>query len=518
MTDFTLLTDVNRLEALRYFRDPKRYLGFELPPYFEFEQVLLSAAATMQGKQLKDVCKTQNNKQVWPADYPDVNHVILSNKDGGFAWRPLQIIHPILYIDLVNTITSNKNWKSIRDFFEKREKSCVKCISLPLISDGNESDKAVTVSNWWDKIEQESLRLALDYKFMFMTDISNCYPSIYTHSLEWALHPLQRKGVKADRASGKSTHNLGTEIDIKLRNMNQGQTTGIPQGSELMNLTAEIVLGGTDLELSEAIANNLEPDAEFKILRYRDDYRIFCNEYITGHQIMKLLNEVLYLWNMKMNSAKTLESSDIVSSAIKPEKMEEIYTSPRALGYQKAAMRIYQLSKKYPNSGLVAKNLTYYFDILERRKAKQSLNIDYEVIIAILTMTAHYSPKYMPQIAAIISKIIEISGDKIQRKNIINRIVQRFTDLPNTEFIDIWLQRISSSHEVLEYEFKSNITRVAVGVLDNESLWNSEWLRPEHKETMRIIGISSLKLDIEDHVFSPVVSREEFELYKVNYD
>ncbi|MCW0134321.1 hypothetical protein OIU89_01010 [Escherichia coli] len=53
------------------------------------------------------------------------------------------------------------------------------------MSKKNTSNVAASVLNWWEDFEQKSLSLALEYEFMFSTDISNFYPSIYTHSFEW---------------------------------------------------------------------------------------------------------------------------------------------------------------------------------------------------------------------------------------------------------------------------------------------------------------------------------------------
>lgn len=510
---YTLVTDMTHLEAKKYFRESKHYVSFDLPPYFSFDDVLLYANSMLIKMSLKDICiKDSKGKPRYPGDYQGVNCVILGNKDGGFAWRPMQIIHPVLYGDLVNIMTAKNAWKEVTNLFEQRDQSSVECISIPLQSHTDESNRAVQVSNWWDKIEQESLRKALDYKFMFQTDISNCYPSIYTHSIEWALCPGGRLQVKADRAAGKKYKNLGTEIDFRVRQMNLNQTIGIPQGSTLMDFIAEIVLAQTDIELTDEIKKELPVDAKFSILRYRDDYRIFADEYRVGHSIMKILNNVLYAWNMKMNTSKTSETSDIISSSIKPEKMEEIYTAPIKHAYQKAAMRIYMLSKKYPNSGLVAKNLTDFFDSIQ--KVKKTRRLDYEVVVSIITMVAYYSPKYMPQVASIVSMLIEKSEKTLDRKVVISKIVDKFGDVPNTEFIDIWLQRITDTDNIHKYDFGSMITKVAAGKEDNSSLWNSDWLPKADRELINLASISKLPEEIEQGTFTPIVEREEFELYR----
>ncbi|HFL0719670.1 TPA: RNA-guided endonuclease TnpB family protein, partial [Enterococcus faecium] len=82
-------------------------------------------------------------------------------------------------------------------------------------------------------------------------------------------------------------------------------------GSVLMDFVAEIVLGYVDLRLSKEL-KKLENLKDYKVLRYRDDYRIFSNNRNDLEQIMKVLSEVLYDLNFKLNSSKTKLSDDII--------------------------------------------------------------------------------------------------------------------------------------------------------------------------------------------------------------
>jgi RNA-directed DNA polymerase len=511
------IIDLEASQAKSYLRESRHYVNFELPDYFNFDGMLTIANALMAGKQLSDVCaKKQDGKPAWPKDYEGVNHTILSNKNGSFAWRPMQIIHPILYVDLVNLITEESNWKTVQAAFNSFGGSCVRCISLPRKSQDLDSDKAASVKNWWDKIEQESIRMALDYKYVFVTDVSDCYGSIYTHSLEWAFSENGRLGVKQSRASGNDTPNLGTEIDTKLRNMNQGQTVGIPQGSTLMDLIAEAVMGGTDKELTAEI-NKKYPEIEnhaFQILRYRDDYRIFTNDFQLGHEIMKLLNTVLYNWGMKMNTSKTFESDDVITSSVKVEKLEQVSTAPIRQYYQKEALRIYALSKKYPNAGLIATELSRYYDRISR--AKHLKHFDHEVITSIVTLIAYFSPRYIPQAAAVVSKILEDLDTESVKNDLIKRIHKRFSGIPNTGLIDVWLQRIAAPAKV-SLGLSSPITDVAISKKDNTVIWNSDWLDSIVAETINKTNISSLSIELDEGTITPVIEPEEFQLFRKDY-
>ncbi len=88
----------------------------------------------------------------------NVNYKFLTNKDGKFAWRPLQIINPAIYVYLVNKITKRDNWNLIVKRFKKfQENELIKCFSLPVVAtDDKKSNKAESVLNWWQQIEQKS--------------------------------------------------------------------------------------------------------------------------------------------------------------------------------------------------------------------------------------------------------------------------------------------------------------------------------------------------------------------------
>ena len=137
--------------------------------------------------------------------------------------------------------------------------------------------------------------MLLDFNYCIHTDITDCYPSIYTHTIAWALH--NKEWAKNNRDDG-----LGNMIDGKIQSLQGQQTNGIPQGSVLMDLIAEIVLGYADIRLLDLA--DQESLSEFKILRYRDDYRIFANKKDVAERLMKLLSEVLLDLNLKINSKK----------------------------------------------------------------------------------------------------------------------------------------------------------------------------------------------------------------------
>lgn len=510
------ITELSYGEARDFFLGNKHYINFDIPFYIDFGKLLSSLSKFMARKAIIDLSVTKDGKVDKPCNYDRINHIILSNKDGVYSWRPMHIIHPVLYVHLARFITEKRNWEFIQLRFKKFSKGYVNCISLPRESDGTQSDKASLVEYWWERIEQDSIKKSLEFSYLFTTDITDCYGSIYTHSIEWALDEGGKETVKERIKKQQRKKSLGSEIDIAIRNMSYNQTNGIPQGSTLMDFIAEIVLGYSDEQLTERIKESKIIKDDFYILRYRDDYRIFVNDPNIGHEILKLLSSVLYDLGMKLNPSKTSESSDVITSSIKIEKIERIFISPSfQKGLQKEALRIYQISKRYPNSGLVLKELSLFFDRsdnLNEYKDKEDL----EVLIVIFAMIAYFSPRVINWVSAIVSRLFEHMDDINKKIALVEKIHNRFNKIPKTGLIDIWLQRISAPLNI-PISYSDNITKIALGEIKNSDLWNCSWLKKEVVKLINSAALSSLSKKIEEKSISPVVQREEVELFKADY-
>ena len=98
-------------EAKKYFLKSSSYFNMSLPEYFDFTNLLNDVDCKINNI---DKNKLKNNK---PDKFDDVNYKFNQNKDGKYAWRMFQLIHPLIYIELVNIITEENNWKLIIERF-----------------------------------------------------------------------------------------------------------------------------------------------------------------------------------------------------------------------------------------------------------------------------------------------------------------------------------------------------------------------------------------------------------------
>lgn len=86
------------------------------------------------------------------------------------------------------------------------------------------------------------LKFKIKSRFQAHADISNCFGSIYTHSLTWAV--AGKANAKVNRSGF-----WFNELDTLLMNTNNGETHGILIGAHAYNLVSEIILVVIDHQL-----------------------------------------------------------------------------------------------------------------------------------------------------------------------------------------------------------------------------------------------------------------------------
>jgi len=478
-------------QARGFLLKPESYCGIDLPVYFTFARVLSAVTKELSGKALTSMSSK-------PRDHEGVNYSMLSNKDGRHAWRPLQLIHPALYVSLVQSVTAAAQWKVIRGRFKEFQKAAnMKCLSIPIEAPPTRKDKAAQILNWWQGIEQGSIEFALDYNYVFNADITDCYSAIYTHSIAWAVHG--RPKAKAER-NNKGL--IGNIIDAHIQDMRHGQTNGIPQGSTLMDLISELVLGYADLELSDKLKT--AEINEFRILRYRDDYRIFVQSPQIGEAILKYLTEVLIDLGLKLNASKTTGAQLVVSHAIKPDKRAWLRGRQGDANLQKHLLVIHAHGHDFPNAGSLTVALTHFHKRLNATKRiSNSL-----VLISIATDIAYHSPKAFPVCSAIISKLLSVLPTEAARVDAIHKIHAKLSQLPNTGHMEAWLQRISHSF-VPSLAYKETLCRLVKG--DPVTLWNNDWITSATLKAA--IDPAKIVNKVKLRSLKPIVRPREIELF-----
>ena len=504
-------------EALDFLMQNDQYVTTEMPEYLDFDPVL-----TFAREHIADTPIDKCVKDVTPEDMAEANYDIMLNKDGRYAVRVLSLSNPFLYYMLAREICTPEHWAAILDDFKVFGSAPhIQAVGIPVIpADKEDFHKATTILNWWDRFEQMAVKLSLDYRYMFVTDITNCYGTIELQTVEKA---LSRKGTASEAE-------VKTDIVRILTMLRQGRNIGLPQGSTLYDIVAEIVLGYADMLLREALERDGITEG-YEILRYRDDYKVFANDKDLLERISYKLQHVLEGLNLRLNSAKTRISDSIITDSIKPDKLAYIYNTPIYNnkkqcdfdGIQKQLLFILQFGRQYPNCGqmrmLLSKLSTWIEEYIknvaknqkskakpkveakpgeedaEDKKTQERLGTIIEDIMAMSAIaaqiaaenlnSAHYALKVISQMLSTISDEQVENGEQASKDEIVTKVLNRLGSMQNSDYLKIWLQNLAVKADYKgDYSFadgKGNgLCHLVCGA--DANLWNNSFLAPAYLE------------------------------------
>ncbi len=184
------------------------YFPAELPPPFQATSLGKFVGNTKKGKFERWLNEWVNKNRLKGKDdelnRPESKCVYYSVPRVKNLRRVLSIPNPFYQIILSNII--EKNWTEIEKHIQKSPIS----ISRPVIpiqrkrKDSRSFDQIKhTINN-----EQEIALISTEFSFALKTDISRYYPTLYTHSIAWALH-----GKNNAKKKRKPSELLGNELD-----------------------------------------------------------------------------------------------------------------------------------------------------------------------------------------------------------------------------------------------------------------------------------------------------------------
>jgi len=412
---------------------PEQYV---LPPCFRVEKFILKRAPYYRVKKHYR---------------PDISELItVSFPKTQLTERTFGIIHPKLYHDIVWHL--KKDWKRvIEHIFHKDIKIYSYSFPIPISSKRKkELGKLRTGRMIYEFIEMAENNLVAEahkFKYLVKTDIKNFYPSVYTHSISWALHG------KTDARNDRYKFTLlGTKLDKLLQNANDGCTNGLPIGSAVSDLISEIILASVDRETSKELKKK---NINFLGVRFKDDYRILCNTKTDAEVIIKTLQNQLLHYNLNLSDGK----SDIREL---PEGLFRQWTTDYhalALRYKKripykrfenTLLAVLQIDQRNKDTGVIDKFLSE----LTTKDYKLKINLrDKDVLktFSLLLLLKERRTKSFPQVLAIIELLFELfEKDK--------KVIQRMTDSLTTIFIDKKANATENQYDLiwLTYFIKSN--------------------------------------------------------------
>lgn len=422
-----------------YFPFQKR-LKEELPPVFTSRQLVPGVAAKL--------IELEHRRE----GYDQVEYLMTRHTN---VARPISIPHPLPYCHLVKSIVDN--WEQISYICEN---------DLSKIRPDEHADGRLILMDYGDEYSKTdiALRFGFGKKFRVHTDITNCFPSIYTHAIPWAL-----VGFQYSKKHRKSSHWFN-RIDFCQRMIKRGETQGIAIGPATSNIISESILSKVDEILSK----------DFSYFRYIDDYTCYCETYEEGQLFLRRLREELKKYKLVLNIKKTktvelptsIESDWIVDISTRMpngylnDKGVKFYSSNESIRFIDYAVRI---NEKYPDGSVLKFAVKSIISRLDDAAKRQILEY-------LLNLVRHF-PILMPLIDKLLAANIEYNFTYTKYLNIIciENALEGRSDGIAWALYYLNLYQLPISYEVVEKVLESRdcigvVMLYISGVFDDEVL------------------------------------------------
>ncbi len=210
------------------------------------------------------------------------------------ATRLMHIPHPLPYARLCKCISENWDKDQLTRICQNRNSLLKPAIhnNGRLIMGEYEYLQQISMMDS-EKFEDWRFKLEISAgKFhRVKADISSFFPSIYTHTIPWAL--IGRDKAKANSGKDKKWYN---QLDETQRELNRSETKGVPIGPATSNIMSEIILFKVDESLRENGCHHFT--------RYIDDYEYYCDTSEQAKNFISKLEQELQKYRLDLNSKK----------------------------------------------------------------------------------------------------------------------------------------------------------------------------------------------------------------------
>ena len=228
----------------------------------------------------------------------------MSMRKDDVSRRLLSLPNPKAFLRLAKLM--QENWEDIQTYAESKNSLS----PITYIHKYNETgEKAMLNSeNVRESIRSKSdfveglrncIQAALGYKYRLKVDIANCYNSIYTHSIAWAICGKEeaKKYLRTQEpAELKDRYELADRLDAFIRFQKNNETNGIVVGPFTSRIFSEIILSAIDRQLA---------DRKYVFRRYVDDYKFYFRSEVQAKESVAQIERLLNEYGLHLNTAKT---------------------------------------------------------------------------------------------------------------------------------------------------------------------------------------------------------------------
>jgi hypothetical protein len=374
--------------------------------------------------------------------------------------RHFGIIHPEIHNDIAYHLA--RNWKTVADALIPDD-SDVTCYSFPLPVDSKRpgrvgqlrSGRMIYEFLWMT--EENLAAVAYRYQYVVRADIKNFYPSIYTHSIAWALH-----GKKKIR-SGNNRRDygfLGNRLDKLFQYGNDQRTNGIPIGPAVSDIVSELIAAAVDRELTRHVRTS---SLKCEMARFKDDYRILVHSESDARRVLRMLQAALQEYDLELSDSKTTVVP-LPDGLFRPWVSEYHAVHPRKRWrfrwkeFRELYLAVLRIDQKYPHTGVIDRFLA---DVVSNRgNLKVHLtNRNLEKAMSMLLMLGRRRAKAFPKVMAIVESVLRSPFGQLHTKDIIAYLSEYLEGLMREEernkYLITWISYFMVSNG-LKPQLRSN--------------------------------------------------------------
>lgn len=295
------------------------YFPKELPPSF-FSERFAAYATSVPGRALLRAYAPADNftECVTNLALPGLNH------------RQLRIPHPYSFSKLAGLTAKNfrrlltkagsSPFSKSRPVYQERQRRALRTLVKP------------------SNLARERATARASATFLLKIDVSQFYPSLYTHAVGWAVDPKLR-----ERRHWRNPSLLGKQLDQCLMDLQGKVSQGIPIGNDVSFLLAETVLAQVD----KAIGFDRS-----RAYRWFDDYEFACDSRQEAEETLAKMQRHLDAFRLRINPKKCqilelpLMASDDWHDALIDGSKTAFRTAHTMVRYFD---RAFDLAKRYPD-------------------------------------------------------------------------------------------------------------------------------------------------------------------------
>lgn len=256
----------------------------KVPPCFTSEGLKAIASLAMHDVLVETDEKTLKDS-IDPKAHDYIRYEALRDTN---VTRNLGIPHPEAYA--VQSLAISRHWKEISTHCNL-PKPAISRIHVRPNGSGSIFEMNYKGEERY-QLEEDEIRWMAGTQYVVHADVASCFPSIYTHSIPWALH-----GKTTSKKLKSMTVLAGNLLDKCTQITRDQQTNGLLIGPHSSNIISEIILTKIDAELQ---AKGFK-----RISRHIDDYTFYADDYAQAECFVKHLGLCLRGFEMSLNDKKT---------------------------------------------------------------------------------------------------------------------------------------------------------------------------------------------------------------------